>query len=91
MPINDSEPNGTASLTAPSGKFIAVTPSDATVFGNVPRALWVGGAGAVAAVAADDSTNTVVTFGAIPAGTVLPIRPKQVMAATTATLIIALY
>lgn len=71
---------------APYQYFEAVTKSDDTVLQNV-RALYIGGAGDVAAA---DQDGTVVTFKAPPVGTILPIAATKVMAATTATLILAL-
>lgn len=69
----------------------AVTPSDTVPLPLGPcRALWVGGAGAVAVIAAGDTSA--VTLSGVPAGTVLPIKCKTVMSTnTTATLIVALY
>jgi len=69
---------------------VAVTPDDGT---NLPRgvcnALYIGGAGAVAVLTEGGS---VVTFAAVPAGTMLQIRASKVMATnTTATLILAMY
>jgi hypothetical protein len=65
----------------------AVTPSDATTF-PATRALWVGGAGAVAVVFADGSS---ATLSGVPAGTLLPLAVTKVMATgTTATLIVSL-
>ncbi len=59
---------------------------------GVCRALWIGGAGDVAVVAADDDLAAPVTISGVLAGTVLPIRAKYVMSTnTTATLIVALY
>jgi hypothetical protein len=66
----------------------AVTPSDTTTIGGA-RALWVGGTGALTLDFADGQSN--VVFSAIPAGTLLPVAPLRVKAATTATLIVALY
>lgn len=75
--------------TASSGGFSAVTPSDATLL-DMTRGLYVGGAGAVAVLGWDDSVA--VTFAAVPAGTILPVRVKKVMSTnTTATNIVALY
>lgn len=67
---------------------VAVTPSDTTEL--FCRALYVGGAGDVAVRMGPGAT--VVTFKAPPVGTILPlnIEKGQVMAATTATLILAL-
>lgn len=74
-------------------KAVAVTPSDTVNIANpgtaiAADALYVGGAGIVAAVFIDDS---VVNFTAV-AGEILPIRVKRVNSAnTTATLIVGLY
>ena len=70
------------------GPGAAVTPSDTTLINC--RALWVGGAGAVAIAT---QTGTAVTLSAVPAGTLIPIALDQgrVMSTnTTATLIVAL-
>jgi len=68
-------------------KLTAVTPSDATTLVGV-RALWIGGAGVVSVIAANDTAAVSLT---VPAGTLLPIFASKVMAATTATLIVAMY
>lgn len=75
------------------GKAFAVTPSDSVNFVNqglgriLSDALYVGGAGVVAAVFED---GTVVNFTA-PAGATLPLAVKRVNSTnTTATLITAL-
>lgn len=68
--------------------FVAVTPSDSTLVNC--RALWVGGAGALAL--SPDGSTAAVTLSAVPAGTLVPVslNSGRVMAASTATLIIAL-
>lgn len=66
----------------------AVTPSDTTIIGGC-RALWVGGAGNLTLDFADGQNN--VLLSGVPAGTLLPIAPLRVKAATTATLVVALY
>lgn len=71
----------------PALKLASVTPSDTTDLSGC-RALWVGGAGIVSVIAANDTTAVSIT---VPAGVLLPIFAKRVMAATTATLIVALY
>lgn len=68
-------------------KAVAVTPSDSTVV--AARALYVGGAGNV--TIKTDANATAVTFTAPPVGTVLRVQAYRVMAATTATQIVALY
>nr|WP_041296554.1 hypothetical protein [Janthinobacterium sp. Marseille] len=70
------------------GSAQAVTPSDSTAINC--RAIYVGGAGDVALKTSP--TATVVTFKAPPVGTILPVMIDggAIMAATTATLLIAL-
>ena len=78
-----------ANATVAAHSAAAVTTSDSTVL-PCTRALYIGGAGNVAVVMADDE-NT-ITFTAVPAGTILPIQVIKVMATnTTATNIIALW
>lgn len=73
---------------APASKVVAVTPSDVTVI-PATRALYIGGAGAVAVVMLDGTT---ATFSAVPVGTTLNISVTKVLSTgTTATLILALY
>lgn len=68
----------------------AITPSDSANFAaGACRAIYVGGAGNVAAVMVN---GDVVVFTAPPVGTVLPIVAKRVNSTnTTATLLVALY
>lgn len=68
-------------------KAVAVTPSDSTVLDCV--AFYVGGAGNVALIAKDD-TGT-VTLTACIVGQIYPIACNKIKAATTASLIVALY
>ena len=73
----------------PAVKAVALTASDATVYPAF-RSLYVGGAGNVALVLAEDTAA--VTFVAVPAGTVLPFSFTKLMATnTTATDIVGLY
>ncbi len=78
--------------SSPAVLGTAVTKSDSTIIAS--RALWVGGAGDLSLVFFDDVSNggagTAVTIAAVPAGTLLPFAVKKVMAATTATSIVAL-
>lgn len=78
-------------------KAVAVTPHDSNAqtgfaSGSPPGrdcdAIYVGGAGAVAAV----SMGTAVTFAAVPVGTVLRIKASRINATnTTATNLVALW
>lgn len=79
----------TGDMAAPAQSWRTVVPSDTV---NLPagcRGLYVGGAGDVVAVGAD---NVAGTFPAVPAGTTIPIGPKRInLTGTTATLVLALY
>lgn len=86
MAASPKSKDSIASL-GPADSYAAVTPSDSTVVGA--RSLWVGGAGDVTVKAT--AASSAITFSAVPAGTLLPIYAYHVMAATTATLIVALY
>lgn len=82
----------TDAVFAPARSAFAVTPSDATDFltsGVVPKALYVGATGNVTVQLVDDAGT--VTFSAVPAGAILPVRPRRVLATgTTAASIVAL-
>jgi hypothetical protein len=73
-------------MVDPASDAFVVTPSDDTVLKNV-RSLYVGGTGHVTVITAEGRS---CLFSAVPVGTILPIRCTKVMAATTATLIVAL-
>lgn len=75
--------------SSPAVNAFAVTKSDTTVFARPTKALYVGGGGDVAVLLADDTAA--VTFSAVPAGALLPIRVSKVLSTgTTATLILGL-
>ena len=75
------------SETFPASGAATVTPSDSTEINC--RALYVGGAGTV--VVQLPSRGVSLTFAGVLAGTILPVSARRVMAATTATNIVALY
>lgn len=77
-----------SAMSDPAVGAFAVTKSDSTILAGV-RALYVGGAGDVAVMPV--GSTTAVTFSAVPAGSILPVRVSKVMSTnTTATLIVAL-
>ena len=77
--------------TGPATKAESITPDDDTDIA-IPRAIWVGGAGDLTVTMGEDKTSTPVTFASVPAGIMLPIRVKRVLATgTTASAIVALY
>lgn len=78
-----------ANLSSPVQSAVAVTPNDNADLATVSRALYIGGAGNLAVILADDSSS--VTFTGVLAGSILPIRAKRVLSTnTTATTILAL-
>ncbi len=79
-----------ASFDAPPTDGVAVTKSDSVdVVGGPFRCLYVGGAGDVAVVML---SGTVLTFVAVPAGSILPVRGSRVNSTnTSATSIVALW
>lgn len=72
---------------APATKYAAITPSDTTIVGC--RAIYVGGAGNLSLQAYEGGPTVVFTAPAI--GVEHPLSAYRVMAATTATLLVALY
>lgn len=75
-------------ITSPSLAPFAVTPNDTTELATIPKGLWVGGTGDVRLKGVNGSA---VTFTAVPAGHIIPVRASIVYATgTTATGIIAL-
>lgn len=79
-----------SSTTQPAGEAEMITPSDTDLpYAQYSRAVYIGGEGDLVVMMA--GRENIVTFAAVPAGTLLPIRVAQVRAATTATAIVALY
>lgn len=66
---------------------VAVTKSDVTIIPTT-RALWIGVTGNVVVTMAHGQTP--ITFANVPVG-VLPVQVTQVLDATTATSIVAMY
>ncbi|WP_338719499.1 hypothetical protein [Devosia sp. XK-2] len=76
-----------ASMEGPATHGFAITPSDAADLSEVTRAIYVGGAGNLAVRLLSGAD---VTFAAVSAGTVLPIRALRVLTASTATNLVGL-
>lgn len=85
--MSDKFSGHASGLTAPARNGFAITPDDEQDLPGITRALYVGGAGAIVA---QMQHGGVVTFENAPAGTILPIRIRRVLAATTATALIGL-
>lgn len=72
-----------------SSRAAAVTPNDGVDLADFAKELYVSGTGDVAVITVGGDT---VTFTAVPAGTVLPIRVRRVLSTgTTATNIVAMF
>ena len=83
-------PNWRPGLEIPATRGFAITPSDAALLPNETRGLYVGTAGDVAVVLVDDTAT--VTFVGLVAGSVYPLRIKQVNSTnTTASNLVGLY
>ena len=75
--------------TGPAVGGFAVTPSDTAVFAQPTRGLYVGTAGDVAVLLLD---GTAVTFSAMLAGVIHPLRATQIRATgTTAAGLVGVY
>lgn len=82
------ERSGGRSQSSAEGGY-PITKSDSTVLEPPTRAVWVGGAGDLAVLYFDGSTDVLKT---VPAGTLLPIRVTKILSTgTTATLISGMY
>ncbi|MCX8996189.1 hypothetical protein NOF55_16790 [Rhizobiaceae bacterium BDR2-2] len=86
--MSDPFLNTHPSLSGPATAGFAVTPSDGAELAQPSRALYVGGAGDLAVTLLSGDS---VSLGAVPAGSLLPLRVSRVHATgTTATAIVAL-
>ena len=84
----DSHAGMLGTLSSPCSHAEAVTPSDTVDLTITSRALFIGGAGALAVITALGET---VTFTGVVAGTVLPLRVSRVKSTgTTATNIVGM-
>lgn len=85
----DNLRNLSDSIDFPAVRLRAVTPSDTVPLVFVAKALYVGTGGNLAIMASEDSAA--VTLTNVPAGAIVPVRARRVMATnTTASGIVAL-
>lgn len=72
----------------PPEKHLQITPNDGVNLADIPKALYIGGAGDIVVT---DKYGTDITY-AVSAGFILPFRPVRVKATgTTATNIVGWY
>ena len=81
----DNFRSNTVEVQSPASDGFAITPHDTNLLTHVTRAIYVGGGGHLNVVMAGGTT---LLFSNVPAGSLLPIRVRQVLATgTTATLL----
>jgi len=86
--MTDRFQNLSHSLSGPASHGFAISPSDSTLLPETTRGLYVGTAGDIALLMLSGES---LTFAAVPAGAVLPLRLTKVMATgTTADNIVGL-
>jgi hypothetical protein len=84
----DQFPVQTDTMSSPARFGANVTKSDVVAIDPLPKAIYVGTGGDVAVRFTGGASD--VTFKNVPAGTVLPIRPLYIRAASTASDFVAL-
>ncbi|MEG3126090.1 spike base protein, RCAP_Rcc01079 family [Sphingomonas sp. GB1N7] len=86
----DSFANSADQVSAPATRAVAVVPHDTNALGDVPKALYVGTGGDIAARGVGGGAD--VVFRNVAPGSVLPFRAAFVRATgTSAADLIALY
>ena len=83
----------TSGIITPAAHATAITPADADLSSGIyTRAIYVGGTGDLTVMMAGDEGDSIVTFAAVPAGSILPMIVKQIRASnSTATFIVAIW
>lgn len=83
----------TSGQQSPAANAEVITPADTDLVNvQFTRGIYVGGAGNLRVTMAGAEGDSDVTFSAVPAGAILPIRVKRIWATgTTATLIVSLF
>ncbi|RDE05435.1 spike base protein, RCAP_Rcc01079 family [Sphingomonas aracearum] len=70
--------------TAPSRHVTTLVPSDSTDLTDTPKGIYVGTGGDVKLIAVDAPASAPgVTFKNVPAGSLLPVRARRVLATGT--------
>lgn len=89
MPATDRYASIPAGREGSARSAFEPTPHASAELPYVTRAIYVGGAGDLTVVMADDDAE--VTFTGVLAGSLLPIAVKRIDNSTTATNLLALY
>lgn len=74
-------------------RWSTITPSDTVDLTELPKAIYVGGAGDITMIGVDaPAAATGIAWKGVPAASMLPVRPRRVLATgTTATLIVGCF
>lgn len=79
------------SLESPATRAFAITANESANVAHTTRAVYVGTAGNLVCELEDDASGTTVTFTAVPAGAILPIRLRKMRTASTANAVVGMY
>jgi hypothetical protein len=85
--MQDSYATLSPGLESPAATGFTVTPADDDNLPAITRALYVGEGGDLAVEMSD---GTALIFKDVPTGTILPLRVRKVLEATTAAYIVGL-
>ncbi|PHS27728.1 MAG: hypothetical protein COA85_04930 [Robiginitomaculum sp.] len=81
--MSDPFPYTATGMSGPAIDAFAITPDDAIDLAQITRALYSGAGGDLAVIMQGGGA---VTFKAVPAGVILPLRVKRVMSTGTTAL-----
>lgn len=88
--MSDAFAGAVDSASAPATRTASITPHDSNALPDIPKAIYVGGAGDIAMRGMNGGSDQI--WKNVPAGSILPFRASHVRATgTTATLLLALY
>ncbi|WIY51555.1 hypothetical protein O9Z70_08630 [Devosia sp. YIM 151766] len=85
--MSDYFENTHSGLTSPASRAIAIAPDDNADLSLTTRAIYIGGGGDLTVTMRDGGQ---ATFTGLAAGTLLPIRVRRVLEASTATQLVGL-
>ncbi|MEK9213141.1 spike base protein, RCAP_Rcc01079 family [Sphingomonas sp. 2378] len=80
-------------VSDPATRAVAIVPADAADLADIPKGIYVGTGGDITMIGAGaPSGATGVTWKNVPAGALIPFRPRRILATgTTAANMLGLY
>ena len=75
-------------ITGPANSGFTITPNDATELPEITRAIYIGNGGNLSV---EMNKGGTLEFVNVPSGSLMPIRAKKVLEATTATSLIGIH